>query len=69
MTNPPVTVDQVALGHALLAARPGLRTCLQALPSPALSPTGRANLCRRFGLSDAELAAALAVSHPAPASH
>ncbi|WP_046245553.1 hypothetical protein [Hymenobacter terrenus] len=50
-------------GRALLATRPGLATFLAGLPHLNLSDTGRRNVCSRFGLSDAELAAALAHAH------
>ncbi len=46
-------------GRALLATRPGLAVFLDALPSLALSATGRRNVARRFALTDAELAAVL----------
>lgn len=42
--------------------RPDVAAFLRRLPSLALSDTGRRNVCARFGLSVAELAAALAVA-------
>ena len=49
-------------GRTLLAARPGLAVFLAGLPHLNLSDTGRRNVARRFTLTDAELAAVLAVA-------
>ncbi|WP_162550169.1 hypothetical protein [Hymenobacter nivis] len=49
-------------GRALLATRPGLAVFLAGLPHLNLSDTGRRNVARRFALTDAELADALAAA-------
>ena len=49
-------------GRTLLATRPGLAAFLAGLPHLNLSDTGRHNVARRFTLTDAELAAVLAVA-------
>jgi hypothetical protein len=50
---------------AKAASSAGLATFLAGLPSAALSETGRRNVCGRFGLTDDELATALAAHGPA----
>ena len=47
-------------GRALLITRRGLSVFLDTVPSLDFSDTGRGNVARRFGLSDAELTAVLA---------
>ena len=47
-------------GRALLMTRRGLSVFLGTLPSLDFSETGRGNVARRFGVSDAELTAVLA---------
>lgn len=49
-------------GKAGQARRGALATYLAQLPSLGLSETGRRNVAARFGLSDAELSAALATA-------
>lgn len=49
-------------GATVLAQRPALKAFLARLPSLGLSDTGRRNVATRFGLSEAELSAALAAA-------
>lgn len=52
-------------GAAVLAQRPALAAFLAGLPSLGLSDTGRRNVAARFGLTEAQLTAALAAAaHP-----
>jgi len=51
---------QDVVTHATAANSTGLATFLAGLLSPALSETGRRNVCGRFGLTDDELTTALA---------
>ncbi|MBG8552576.1 hypothetical protein [Hymenobacter guriensis] len=59
MAEPPQQSAETLAGIVLLANRRGLLACLDAVPHFAFSETGRANLCRRFRLTDAELSATL----------
>ena len=54
-------MDKLTLRNA--TARPGLAAYLNALPHLYLSDTGRRNVCARFGLTDAELSAALFIAY------
>ena len=53
-------IENRVTGRALLITCRGLAAFLDTLPNLALSPKGRENVARRFGLREAELAAALA---------
>jgi hypothetical protein len=55
----PDTSTPAREGQELLARTPGLRPFLAGVPSLDFSATGRANVCRRFALAEAELTAVL----------
>ena len=59
----PELTDKSPAGRAHMTTRPGLAAFLNALPHLYLSDTGRRNVCARFGLTDAELSAALFIAY------
>lgn len=56
-----VPIANRVVGRALLITCRGLAAFLDTLPSLDFSESGRGNVARRFGLSEAELTAVLTV--------